>query len=54
MEETTAGSGAREPFKIRFAGLHVFSVWSAGHRQDIYTLCLTHKSRHMAERTDTA
>lgn len=40
---------------ICFVGLQVWSVvWSAGHRQDIYTLCLAHKSCHMAERTDTA
>lgn len=38
---------------ISFVGLQVWSVvWSAGHRQDIYTLCLAHKSCHMAERTD--
>lgn len=56
MEETTGECGmVGKHCIISFVGLQVWSVvWSAGHRQDIYTLRLAHKSCHMAERTDTA
>lgn len=39
---------------ISFLSLQAWSaVWSAGHRQDIYTPCPTHKSCHTAEWADT-